>query len=74
MQSRSVPALGAHQTDSEFGVLRTRGVARQGSHRHPVHLSRAGIRGVSPSANRAHVPELAHLVGATASVEQETDI
>ena len=65
------PALGAHQTDSE---LRSRGVTRQGSNWYLVNLSWAGICGVSPGASGAHVPELAHLVGASASVEKETDI
>ena len=42
------PALGSHQTDSELGVLRSRGVTQQGSNWHLVHLSRAGhMRGVS---------------------------
>ena len=68
------PALGAHQTDSELGILCSRGVTRQGSNWHLVHLSQAGICGVSPGASGAHVPELAHLVGASASVEKETDI
>ena len=68
------PVLGTHQTDSEFGVLCSRGVTWRESNQSIVHLSMASICGVSPSTSGPHVQELAYLVGASASVEKKTDI